>query len=67
MADSIRSSTAQIAAEGGYPAEIGLLPELIEDLRRTGATAADLEPLFRSAEEHLRMWELAEVRCAALR
>jgi microsomal dipeptidase-like Zn-dependent dipeptidase len=130
MADSIRSSAAQIAAEGGYPAEgigfdlngfagapgprfgdragcsdpqtdpvtypfesyrgditftephlgnrvvdfnteglaeIGLLPELIEDVRRTGATDADLEPLFRSAEGYLRMWELAETRGAALR
>ena len=41
---------------------IGLLPELIEDARRGGATDADLEPLFRSAEGYLRMWELAERR-----
>jgi hypothetical protein len=47
-------------------AEIGLLPELIEDARRTGATDADLEPLFRSAEGYLRMWERAETRGAAL-
>jgi hypothetical protein len=45
---------------------IGLLPELIEDARRTGATDADLEPLFRSAEGYLRMWERAEERAAAL-
>lgn len=44
---------------------IGLLPELIEDARRTGATDADLEPLFRSAEGYLRMWERAEARAAA--
>lgn len=39
---------------------IGLLPELIEDLRRDGATDADLEPLFRSAESVVRMWARAE-------
>ncbi len=46
---------------------IGLLPELIEDARRTGVTDADLEPLFRSAEGYLRMWERAETRAAAMR
>jgi len=43
---------------------IGMFPELIEDARRTGATEADLEPLFRSAEGYLRMWERAEQRAA---
>lgn len=46
---------------------VGLIPELIEDTRRTGATDADLEPLFRSAEGYLRMWERAEARAAELR
>ncbi|HET6613066.1 MAG TPA: hypothetical protein VFG83_13805 [Kofleriaceae bacterium] len=46
---------------------VGLLPELIQDARQTGATDADLEPLFRSAEGYLRMWERAEQRAAALR
>ncbi len=46
---------------------LGLLPELIEDARRDGVTDADLEPLFRSAEAYLRMWEKAEARGAALR
>lgn len=45
---------------------IGLLPELIEDARRTGSTDEDLEPLFRSAEGYLRMWETAEARAAAM-
>ena len=45
---------------------IGLLPELIEDVRRDGATDAQLEPLFRSAEAYLRMWEKAEARAAQL-
>ena len=46
---------------------LGLLPELIEDARRDGVTDAELEPLFRSAEGYLRMWERAEARGAALR
>jgi microsomal dipeptidase-like Zn-dependent dipeptidase len=46
---------------------IGLLPELIEDARRDAVSEADLEPLFRSAEGYIRMWELAEERAAALR
>jgi microsomal dipeptidase-like Zn-dependent dipeptidase len=39
---------------------VGLLPELIEEARRDGATDADLAPLFRSAEAYVRMWEKAE-------
>jgi hypothetical protein len=43
-----------------------MLPELIEDARRTGVTDQDLEPVFRSAEGYIRMWERAEARSAAL-
>ena len=46
---------------------IGLMPELIEDARLDGVTDEQLEPLFRSAEGYLRMWERAELRAAALR
>jgi len=46
---------------------LGLLPEYIEDVRRDGTTDAELEPLFRSAEGYIRMWERAETRAAALR
>ena len=46
---------------------VGLIPEYVEDLRRGGATDEDLEPLFRSAEGVIRMWELAEQRGAAYR
>ena len=46
---------------------IGLIPELIEDARRDGMSDAELEPLFRSAEGYLRMWERSEERAAALR
>ena len=43
---------------------VGLLPELIEEVRRDGATDAELEPLFRSAEAFIRMWEVAEAHAA---
>ncbi|MFO0547972.1 MAG: hypothetical protein U0271_06270 [Polyangiaceae bacterium] len=46
---------------------IGMLPELIEDARRTGATDEDLEPLFRSAEGYLRMWERAVTQSETLK
>ena len=46
---------------------IGLLPELIEDARHDVQAEADLEPLFRSAEAWIRMWEKAEARAAELR
>jgi hypothetical protein len=39
---------------------IGLLPEYIEDVRRDGTTAAELEPLFHTAETLLRVWEASE-------
>ena len=45
---------------------IGMLAELIEDARHDGVSDEDLEPLFRSAEAYIRMWERAEARSAAL-
>ncbi len=48
-------------------AHIGLLPELIEDARGDAESDADLEPMFRSAEGYLRMWERAEERAKDLR
>lgn len=45
---------------------LGLVAELIEEVRRDGATDEDLEPLFKSAEGYLRMWEKSEQRGAAL-
>lgn len=48
-------------------AHIGLLPELLEDARRDGATEEDFEHLLKSAEGYLRMWEKAERRAEALR
>ncbi len=45
---------------------IGLIPEYIEDVRKDGATDAELEPLFRSAEGYIRVWEKAVARGADL-
>lgn len=45
---------------------LGLVAELIEDARRDGVTDEELEPLFRSAEGYLRLWEKAERRGAEL-
>ena len=47
-------------------AHIGLMPELIEDVRNDGATDEDLIPLFKSAEGYIRMWELSESRASAI-
>ena len=41
-------------------AHVGLLPDFIQDLRSIGMTDAQLQPLFRSAEAYIRMWERAE-------
>jgi len=46
---------------------IGMLPELIQDVRNDGVTIEELEPLFKSAEGYIRMWEKAEARAAELR
>ena len=48
-------------------AHIGLLPELIQDARTDAVSDDDLEPLFRSAEAYIRMWEKAESRAEAIR
>lgn len=45
---------------------LGLLPELLQDARLDGVTDKELEPLFRSAEAFLRVWEKAEARGKAL-
>lgn len=45
---------------------LGLVAELIEDVRRDGVTDEDLEPLFKSAEGYIRMWEKSERRAREL-
>jgi hypothetical protein len=39
---------------------------VIEDVRRDGVTDEELEPLFKSAEGYLRVWEKSERRSEAL-
>ena len=41
-------------------AHVGMLPDFIADLKDIGLNDADLEPLFRSAEAYVQMWERAE-------
>jgi hypothetical protein len=45
---------------------LGLVAELIEDVRGDGVSDEALEPLFKSAEGYLRMWEKSESRGEAL-
>lgn len=40
-------------------AHVGLLPDFVADLRGIGLTPGELEPLMRSAEEYIKMWERA--------
>lgn len=44
---------------------IGMIPELVEDARHDAVSDEDLEPLFRSAEAYVRMWEKAEERAGS--
>ncbi len=46
---------------------IGLLPELIQDAVADAPDDKALEPLFRSAEAYIRMWEKAEKRGQEIR
>jgi hypothetical protein len=41
-------------------AHVGMLPNLVQDLRQIGVSDNDLTPLFRSAEGSISMWEKAE-------
>lgn len=41
---------------------IGMMPELVEDLRHDGASDEEIEAIFRSAEGYIRMWEKAQRR-----
>jgi len=38
-------------------AHVGLLPDLVADLRAIGMSATDVEPLFESAEAFIDVWE----------
>lgn len=43
-------------------AHIGLFPEYLEDARKDLPEGQDLDPLFRSAEGYIRMWERTRER-----
>jgi microsomal dipeptidase-like Zn-dependent dipeptidase len=45
-------------------AHIGLLPDFVEDLKQVGVTPAQLEPLFRSAEAYVNLWERIDASSA---
>ncbi|MBI3784343.1 MAG: cadherin-like beta sandwich domain-containing protein [Deltaproteobacteria bacterium] len=40
-------------------AHIGLLPDFVKDMSVIGLSDTDLDPLMRSAEEYIRLWERA--------
>ena len=41
---------------------LGMVAELIEDVRRDGVSDEELQPLFKSAEGYLRLWGKSERR-----
>lgn len=41
-------------------AHVGMLPDMIQDLKVQGMTDAQLDPLFHSAEAYIQMWERIE-------
>ncbi len=38
-------------------AHYGMIPDFLQDAKNVGLTTEDLTPLFRSAEDYIRMWE----------
>ncbi len=46
-------------------ANVGLLPDFIQDLKNVGLSDDDLAPLFRSAEHYVAMWERIGARGTA--
>jgi hypothetical protein len=47
-------------------AHYGLLPDMLQDVRNCGLKVEDFEPLFRGAEDYVRMWEKCEQRAKEL-
>lgn len=46
-------------------AHYGMLPDLWQDLKNVGLSDEDLQPLFRSAEAYIQVWERCEQRASA--
>lgn len=40
--------------------QVGLLPDLVAELKQVGLSDADLEPLFQSSETYVKVWEKAQ-------
>lgn len=47
-------------------AHCGLLPDFLQDLRNVGMSAAQMTPLFLSAEDYILSWEKAERTAASV-
>ena len=45
--------------------QVGMYPDLIQDYQNIGLTPNDLDPLFRSADAFVRLWEKAESKNVA--
>ncbi len=60
----VGSRTLDFNTEGMV--HLGLVAELIEDVRRDGVSDKDLEPLFKSAEGYIRVWEKSVLRSQAM-
>ena len=43
-------------------AHYGMLPDFLQDVRNVGLTAQDLAPLFRSAYDYIKTWQLCVQR-----
>ncbi len=61
---NVRQKTWDINEDG--LAHVGMLPDFIQELRNVGVTETQLQPLFRSAEGYIRMWERAEATAPAV-
>ena len=46
-------------------AHVGLLPDMIADMKQVGVTNAQLQPLFGSAQAYINMWQKANAWAAA--
>ncbi len=47
-------------------AHYGLLPDMLQDVRNSGLKVEDFAPLFRGAEDYVRMWEKCVKRARKL-
>ena len=53
----LKSSRKEFDINTDGSANVGLLPDFIEDPRKIGFSDDDIEPLFRGAEGYIQTWE----------